>query len=150
MMDDDPRTIHLPTRPLPARTAGGRLWEARTPWYGVYGGYEPVGISRQPSLLQGTLSHRMGESRGEGAALGRRDQPFPELVVVGQVVHERGESADLPQGLTPHRHHGAKREAQPAQTPRLQDAAPEIGVHRQGLPAHRRRCRPVQLVEGIH
>ena len=73
-----------------------------------------------------------------------------ELVVVGEVVHERAEAADLIELLPARRHHRAEGEVQRLERAGLEHLAPEVRVHGHGLPLHRERGRVREGVEAVH
>lgn len=73
-----------------------------------------------------------------------------ELVVVGEVVHQRAEAADFIELLPARRHHRAKGEVERLERAGLEHLAPEVRVRRHGLPLHRERGRVGERVEAVH
>ena len=73
-----------------------------------------------------------------------------ELVIIRQTVRQRGETADFSKRLSPDENRRAQRKIERLQALRLQHLAPEIGVDRDGFPAHRGRRRIGEPVKTIH
>ena len=100
-----------------------------------------------PALLPLAALDDHGAQLDAVAALG---DLIAELVVVGEVVHQRAEAADFIELLPARRHHRAEGEVQWLERAGLEHLAPEVRVHRHGLPLHRERGRVGERVEAVH
>ena len=69
------------------------------------------------------------------SATGTHNAP-PQLVIIGQIIRQRGEAANPLQHRRRHGHDRPQREIDRPQAARLQDLAPKIGIDGDGLPAH--------------
>src|SRR5262245_59094938 len=72
-----------------------------------------------------------------------------QLIIVGQIVCQHFEAADLLQLLSSRHHHGAKGEIKRYECLGLQYLAPKIRIYCDGFPAHCERARISKAVEAV-
>ena len=74
----------------------------------------------------------------------------PQLVIIGQAVHQGSEAADLIELPAAGGHDCTEGEVDGLKTPRLQDLTPEVGIDGNRLPLHRQRGRIGEAIEAAY